>query len=176
MPTVFAHALVAFTGARLLRLDPGLTGAAVACAVLPDLDVFAPAFGVPWSSFLAHRGFTHTLGFALLLGIALALLVFRRRPPWRLDTIAALLALATFTHPLLDMLTNGGRAIPILWPFDDAPHFFPWRPIEVSPFIAGFFSRRGLEVLANEAVWIGAPCAVALAAHASVRQAHVRSG
>jgi inner membrane protein len=74
MPTVLSHVLVAFTGARLLRLDPKLTGAAVACAVVPDLDVFTPALGVPWSSFLAHRGFTHTLGFALLLGIAIALL------------------------------------------------------------------------------------------------------
>jgi inner membrane protein len=176
MPTVFAHALVAFTGARLLRLDPGLTGAAVACAVVPDLDVFAPAFGVPWSSFLAHRGFTHTLGFALLVGIALSLLVFRRRPPWRLDTIAALLALATLTHPLLDMLTNGGRAIPILWPFDDARHFFPWRPIEVSPFIGGFFSRRGLEVIANELVWIGLPCVALVVADGRARRAQARRG
>lgn len=170
MPTVFAHALVAFTGARLLRLDPALAGAAVACAVVPDLDVFAPAFGVPWSSFLAHRGLTHTLGFALLFGIALSLLVFRRRPPWRRDTTAALLALATFTHPLLDMLTNGGRAIPILWPFAEGRHFFPWRPIEVSPFIGSFFNRRGLEVLANEALWIGLPCAALLAAHALARR------
>jgi inner membrane protein len=162
MPTVLSHALVAFTGARLLRLDPKLTGAAVACAVLPDLDVLTPALGVPWSSFLAHRGFTHTLGFALLLGIAIALLAFRRRSPRRLDALAFLLALVTFSHPLLDMLTNGGRAIPLLWPFDDARHFFPWRPIEVSPFIAGFFNRRGVEVLLNELAWIGVPCAVLL--------------
>jgi hypothetical protein len=36
----------------------------------------------------------------------------------------------------------------------------------VSPFIGGFFNRRGLEVLANEAVRIGMPCALLLAAHA----------
>jgi inner membrane protein len=170
MPTVFSHALVAFTGARLLRLEPRLTGAAVACAVVPDLDVFAPALGVPGSSFLAHRGFTHTLGFALLLGIAFALLWFRPRQAWRLDTVAALLTLATFTHPLLDMATNGGRAIPVLWPFDDTRNFFPWRPIEVSPFIGSFFNRRGLEVLVNEALWIGLPCATLLGVAASARR------
>jgi inner membrane protein len=174
VPTVFTHALVAFTGARLMRVDARLTGAAVACAVVPDLDVFAPAFGVPWSSFLAHRGLTHTLGFALLLGTVLALLLFRGRSPRRLDTVAALLALAAFTHPLLDMLTNGGRAIPWLWPFDDTRHFFPWRPIQVSPLLGGFFSTRGLEVLASEAIWIGVPCAALLGAHAFLRRRRAR--
>jgi inner membrane protein len=170
MPTILAHALVAATGARVLALDARTSVAAIACSVVPDVDVFVPALGVSWSSFFAHRGFTHTLGFAVLLGVGVAFLFFRGRPRAQVAGIAALLAAVTFTHPLLDMLTNGGRAIPVLWPLDDARLFFPWRPIEVSPFISSFFNRRGLDVLLSELVWIGLPCAALLAGHALARR------
>ena len=63
----------------------------------------------------------------------------------------------TFTHPLLDMLTNGGFGVALLAPFSNQRFFLPWRPIEVSPIGTAFFSERGSAVVANEALWIFLP-------------------
>lgn len=72
--------------------------------------------------------------------------------------------LATASHPLLDMLTTGGRGCALWWPFSDERLFFPVRVIQVSPLGArAFFSEWGLSVLYSEAFWIGLPCLVLLA-------------
>ena len=66
----------------------------------------------------------------------------------------------TASHGLLDAMTNGGRGIGFFAPFSNHRYFFPWRPIQVSPIGAGFFSPRGLLVLASESVWIWLPSAI----------------
>jgi inner membrane protein len=66
----------------------------------------------------------------------------------------------TASHGLLDALTNGGRGIAFFAPFTNHRYFFPWRPIQVSPIGAGFFSARGLRVLTSEARWIWLPSAI----------------
>src|SRR5678815_3579050 len=66
----------------------------------------------------------------------------------------------TASHGLLDALTNGGRGIGFFAPFSNHRYFFPWRPIQVSPIGVGFFSPRGLRVLASEAGWIWVPSAI----------------
>ena len=38
-------------------------------AILPDGDVLGFKFGIAYGSFWGHRGFTHSLLFALLVGI-----------------------------------------------------------------------------------------------------------
>ena len=56
-----------------------------------------------------------------------------------------------------------GMGVAWFWPWSQERYFLPWRPIEVSPFIKGFFSARGLRLLASEARWVWLPClAVAL--------------
>ncbi len=40
---------------------------------------------------------------------------------------------ATASHGLLDMFTNGGLGVALFWPFTDARYFFPVRMIDVSP-------------------------------------------
>jgi inner membrane protein len=66
----------------------------------------------------------------------------------------------TASHGILDALTNGGRGIAFLAPFSNQRFFFPWRPIQVSPIGAGFFSARGLDVLKSELGWILLPSAI----------------
>lgn len=126
------------------------------CAFAPDLDVVGFRFGVPYESILGHRGWTHSLAFALMLGPLVAWLFFRKEKNWW--KLALWFSLATASHPLLDMLTNGGLGCALWWPFSDERHFFPWRLILVSPLeIRSFFSRYGIRVLVNEFVWIGMP-------------------
>jgi inner membrane protein len=116
-------------------------------AVLPDLDVVMHVW-VKYSHPFGHRGAFHSLGFYLALTLACSY------APWfRGNRMAAALALlsALLSHSLLDMLTNGGLGIAILWPLDGKRWFFPWRPIPVSPIsIASFFSGWGLRVLRVE--------------------------
>jgi inner membrane protein len=69
-------------------------------------------------------------------------------------------AAVTASHGMLDAMTNGGRGIAFFAPFSNHRYFFPWRPIQVSPIGAGFFSARGLSVLVSEARWIWLPSVI----------------
>jgi inner membrane protein len=72
---------------------------------------------------------------------------------------------------LLDALTNGGRGVAFFAPVLDTRWHFAVRPIEVSPIgVWSFVSRRGVEVLANEVVWLWAPSLAALAAAWAARR------
>ena len=71
---------------------------------------------------------------------------------------------AAITHPLLDMLTDGGSGVMLLFPFSTERLFFPWRPIRVSPLsIARFFDRAG-EILWSELPFCAAAIVLGLAA------------
>jgi inner membrane protein len=148
------------------------------CAMLPDIDVISFAFGIRYEDMFGHRGFTHSFFFAALTGLAATSFVRSdpgSRPSTRSGRPEALegriadsgrvglflwFTAVTASHGLLDALTNGGRGIAFFAPFSDHRYFFPWRPIQVSPIGVGFFSPRGLRVLASEAGWIWAPSAI----------------
>ncbi len=149
---------------------PAVLTLAAFCAAAPDLDVLAFRFGIAYGSEWGHRGWTHSLVFAIAFGLLMAALFFRQdKDIWK---ITLLCVLATLSHPLLDMLTNGGRGVALWWPFSLERLFFPWQPIQVSPLGAGaFFSEWGLAVLWSEAKWIGLPGLVLLAVGWLVRRA-----
>ena len=159
MPTVLTHPVAALALFPWIRRAPwALLAVGAACTVLPDFDTLPRHLGFAVDGVLAHRGASHSLAFALVVA---ALLARAGRAAWRdvppLAAFAFLFA-ATASHALLDMLTDGGPGIALLWPLHDARLFFPWRPIEVSPLDAGrFFGPRGLAVLASEAKWVWAP-------------------
>jgi inner membrane protein len=138
------------------RLPVGALLAGMLAAIAPDFDGIAFKLGIAYGDMLGHRGFTHTLLFALLFG----LFGYALAPRWDMSRWAgyAWIALCTLSHPLLDMLTNGGMGSPILWPLDPTHYFFPGRPIEVSPVsLKRLLSSRGAEVLRNEAVTLWLP-------------------
>lgn len=132
------------------------------CAFAPDLDVLAFRFGIPYSSEWGHRGWTHSIAFAFVFGsfVALVYHLVSREKAWNIN-LSIWLIISTLSHPLLDMLTNGGRGCTLWWPFSTERIFFPFRPIQVSPLDAGgFFSRWGIEVLKSEFWWIGIPAII----------------
>ena len=169
MATAFTHALV---GAAFAHAAPGglrsgrLFAVAMLLAVLPDLDVIAFWFGIPYGDPLGHRAASHSLAFAAAAGLFAALVGFGAlgRFSRRWWSIAVLLALATASHGLLDAATNAGLGVGFWIPFDDARYFWPWRPLATSPIgIAAFFQPRSLAILANEFVWVWLPVGSALA-------------
>lgn len=163
MPSVLSHpavplALAAAAGAK--RIPARLAVVACAASVLPDVDSFGYWAGVPYGSPLGHRGFTHSLVFALLAGLAAAVFAGRLRVPRK--TALAVVFLAAASHGLLDAMTTGGRGVAFFSPFPNRRYFLPWRMIEVSPIgIRPFFSERGAQVLASELTWIWIPAAAA---------------
>lgn len=131
-------------------------------SVLPDADVVAFAFGIPYEHMLGHRGLSHSVLFAGALSAATVGLAFRKGVPGLGPAKLGLyLFLATASHGVLDALTNGGLGVAFWAPFENSRHFFPFQPIQVSPIgIRRFFGRRGLVVLATELVWVWLPSAL----------------
>ncbi len=147
--------------------------AAAICAALPDMDVIAFHFGVPYGSMLGHRGLTHSLLFAMVAGSIAEysrrsktdreVIAMRRARLARARATGLVFLLATASHGMLDAMTNGGRGVAFFAPFSDSRYFFPWHPIEVSPIGAAFVSARGVSVLLSELLWVWIPSAIALA-------------
>jgi membrane-bound metal-dependent hydrolase YbcI (DUF457 family) len=124
--------------------------AAAILAILPDADVYAFRLGIPYSHPLGHRGLSHSLAFALVAA-GMAWLFCRRRERLPKGLVLALVV-AAVSHPLLDMLTDGGLGCALWAPFSNARLFFPVQPIPVAPI--GL--RSGLfQVLSWEAVLFG---------------------
>src|ERR1019366_7083482 len=98
-----------------------------------------------------HRGPTHSLAMAVVLGLGFAL-VARGRGNRRFMTTALLAIAVAVSHGLLDAMTDGGRGVALLWPLSTHRYFLPWRPIPVAPVGVGFLSVEGLEVAAWELV------------------------
>lgn len=128
----------------------------VALTILPDADVINHRLGVPYSSQWGHRGFTHSVIFALGLGL-LSLILAKKLDTTRKQAFAWGF-LSTVSHPLMDALTNGGMGVALWWPWERTRHFFAWSPVEVSPIgIGNFIGPRGIAVLLSEILWIWLP-------------------
>ena len=119
-----------------------------ALALLPDADVVAFRLGIPYSAPWGHRGASHSLVFAALLALGVALAVRATGGRGARAGLFAFLALGS--HGLLDTLTDGGLGAALLWPFSQGRYFAPLRPLPVSPIGAGMLSSRGLYVVTVE--------------------------
>ena len=170
MPTIISHGVAAvaigkvFTAERLPMRFWVLT---ILCAMLPDIDVVGFAFGVSYSDMLGHRGLTHSLPFALIVGFVAAWITLGEAPrlarTWLVFFIYFFVV--TASHGLLDAMTNGGLGIAFFAPFSNVRYFFGWRPIEVSPLgLDEFLGARGLVVLWSEIKWIWIPSALVISA------------
>jgi len=127
-------------------------------SILPDFDVIAFKFGIPYSSQWGHRGFTHSLFFAVVFSGIFAAILANWMKTSRLVAFTFLF-IAMGSHGVLDMLTDGGLGIAVLWPFDHTRYFFPTQVLKVSPIGMSFFSEWGLRTIISEFFWIWLPAA-----------------
>jgi inner membrane protein len=160
LPTIFTHALLPLIGAAALngRIPGRLVAAGMVAAVLPDADVAARIFGIPHTHDFGHRGATHTILFALIVGLTGAAAAQRLRSgPW----LAFLfLSLSTLSHAFTDMVTNGGKGLMLLWPLSGERFASLWRPVEVSRVgLQAFDEGRIWTVLLSEWLWLVLPAA-----------------
>lgn len=163
MASAFGHAAVAYAlgyfGKKPLR-NWKLFLLGIICSIIPDADVISFSLGIPYGDFWGHRGFTHSLVFALIFGALISFLLYpKQRKKWSGLILWLYFFFATASHSLLDAMTSGGLGVAFFSPFDNTRYFLPWRPIKVSPIGAeNFLSEWGLMVLKSEAIWIGIPC------------------
>jgi inner membrane protein len=124
--------------------------------MLPDMDVLAFRFHIAYTDTFGHRGASHSLAFAVVIGL-LAMLLAKQLETSRIKAFL-FVGLACASHGLLDAFTNGGEGVALWWPFFGTREFFTWRFIEVSPLsLQRVFSGRGWEVLQSEFVWVWLP-------------------
>ena len=163
MPSAITHAAVG-AGAAWAFAPSGapryLGVLAVACSVLPDLDVIAFFYRLPYHHFFFHRGFFHSLFFSLIVGLAIMTIFFRDQNhfPRRSFSFFVFFFLLTASHGLLDALNSGGYGVALFLPFDDSRYSFPWTPLPISPIrVRSFYSPWGWTVVKSELLWIWLP-------------------
>src|SRR5205823_1797379 len=118
MTTIYTHA-VAGLGIAAVAMPRRLAWpywcAAALLPVLPDLDTLSLS---PYNSVWGHRGFTHSMAFALAAGLGAAALT-----GWYLRTgfwyLAVVFFVVTASHGLLDMATYGANGVALWWPVSD---------------------------------------------------------
>lgn len=126
--------------------------------ILPDIDVLAFRFGIPYEHMFGHRGFTHSIFFAALIsGMVAWLHAWRGRMKFSITWLYLFVCMAS--HGLLDALTNGGLGIAFFAPFSNERYFLPIQPIKVSTLnISYFFTNHGVLVLQSELINVWGPC------------------
>lgn len=160
MPTVLTHPAIPLVLGLALGKDVvprPLMAAGMAASVLPDLDVIAWRFGVTYASGFGHRGFSHSLFFALLTALMGAWILRYNRV--KFGRAFGFLLLCIVSHGVLDSFTNGGSGIAFLWPWSIDRFYAPVQFIEVSPLrLSRLLSSRGLTVMVSEFLWVWTPC------------------
>lgn len=155
MPTAVAHGLLAGMAGKVAlrgrRANFVFWYTTFVVSILPDADVLLMRW-IPYENPFGHRGFSHSLLFAVFAALA-ATLICRKMaaifPGGRAGLLIFFLVVAV-SHGVFDALTDGGLGIGFFAPFSNERYFFPWQPIPVSPLGRGFFSTAGMTVLGIE--------------------------
>jgi len=117
-------------------------------AALPDLDVLLVALGAADGGSIGHRGASHSLAMAVVMGALAALAA--RRFGWPTLRTAVAVAAAVASHTFLDLLGAEGKGLALLWPLSAHRFHSPWRVFPDAPRGMRLLSRYGLAEVAIE--------------------------
>ncbi len=178
MATILSHPAIPLAlglGCSRKVVSPRLLAAGILSSILPDLDFIAFPLGFPYHHMLGHRGLTHSLVFALMMGLV-GLASHGHLGSSRAMAFAFVFV-STASHGVIDAFTNGGLGVAFFAPFSHERYFFPWQVILVAPLrIAPFFTSWGWAVMKSEIHWIWLPSLLlwALVHHAAVAWGRAR--
>lgn len=164
MASIISHAFSGFMGSRFFKRHGVYSWkvmiVAMLMAMVPDLDVLGFYAHIPYGNFLGHRGFSHSLLCAFILGFLAVLVVFKEYHPLSRNgfLLWIFFALCAVSHGVLDALTDGGLGVAFFSPFNEQRYFFPWRPIPVAPLrLHPIFSLHLWRILKYEIIYIWLP-------------------
>jgi inner membrane protein len=136
-------------------LAPRMLGLA-ALALLPDVDFLLHDL-FPRVELIDHRGATHSLAFALLVGVVVGLVILGagQGHPVRWGVIAAGVVAS---HGIMDTFGQTDLGVELLWPFSDVRLLAPWHilpnPSPGQPIVSSFLIPLGLELLVFQPAWL----------------------
>ena len=81
MASAFGHAFTAIairSGYSKTINDWKFLILGIICSILPDADVLSFKFGIAYEAFWGHRGFTHSIVFAFLLGLVVTTIFYSK--------------------------------------------------------------------------------------------------
>ena len=116
-------------------------------------------------TFLGTEAFCIQFFFALVLSVFVVCVFFRS---YKLFSKLWWIYVSYFfvvgaSHGVLDAFTDGGLGIALFSPFDSARHFFPCRPLLVSPIgLKAFLCDWGARVMITEVIFVWLPLLVLL--------------
>jgi inner membrane protein len=180
MPSAFTHIFIGealgktYTAENMPKKFWVLAGV---CSIIPDIDIIGYNFGIKYAGMFGHRGFFHSLVFALIVSVLVVKIAFRTTPRFTRQwwSLSVFFFVVTAAHGFFDSMTDKGMGVGFFIPFDQTRYHMPWRPIYASPMsISRFFGRAGIEVLITEILWIWLPM-TALAAGVSVYRRMIKS-
>jgi len=138
MASAFGHAALAIglsgVSSRFVR-KPAIIFWGIFSSFMPDFDVIAFSFGIPYHHIWGHRGMTHSIFFAILWSLVSVAIYKKWKPKLNTGAYRSILIyffMCTVTHGILDAMTTGGMGIAFFAPFSDQRYFLPWRIIRVS--------------------------------------------
>ncbi len=117
-------------------------------ALLPDADVIMVAFWTSDRGVLGHRGASHSFPVALVIGLLIAYVM--QRHGWPVVRTAVMASAAVASHAVLDLLGEGGRGLPVLWPFAEMRFHSPVRIFPDAPRWPATLSGPGITNIAIE--------------------------
>ena len=171
MPTFIGHTAVGIAlGTTVIPRQHWLRVIllSIFCSVAPDLDSIGFRLGIPYHHWPGHRGFSHSILFAIILGLMAILFIIGIEKSAKTRFLCFCVFFSCgLSHDVLDAMTNGGLGVAFFSPFSEQRFFLPWRPIEVSPLsLRRFLTHRGIKVLKSEFIWVILPslCFAALVA------------
>ena len=79
MASLYGHAIAGISVGNIFRIPMSrkMIVLLIVSSVIPDIDVISFYGGIPDQSMWGHRGFTHSILFALLWAVLMAFLFFK---------------------------------------------------------------------------------------------------
>lgn len=170
MPSVVTHSVV---GAVVSRMIPARSVPkrfwvlSVLLPSLPDIDVIGLAFGVAGEDLFGHRGITHSLSFAVIVGVLVVALFFRKSKLTGKSAffLTAYFVLLTASHGFLDAFNDSRLGVAFWAPFENTRYFFPFNPIVPSSVLLPDGAPLGFTLIIekiyilmrSEVLWIWVP-------------------
>jgi inner membrane protein len=173
MPTIITHGFVGFVFGKSSEVKKNwlFWSLIIFCSIIPDADVLAFKLGIPYGNAFGHRGFSHSIFFALLISIFVVLIFYRTMPRFTKSwwSLLLLFILVTISHSILDAMTDGGLGVAFFAPFSNQRYFFAFKPIMVAPLSVSRFFFSGYRVILSEIMWVWIPCVLVAVVFGNVR-------